>query len=190
MRDPKVLDYIIDTIEKGDVRWLWLAPPCSSFSAAQNGCVRGRLRSNERPEGERPDDPRVIEGNALWDHAIRIIKCCLLRGVGFVLEHPVSSYAWKLPESRQILNHPNVSRILLHLCMFADSAETRTKKPTQLLTSISLLKELGKTCDGRHSHAPHLCGIRAKQAAQYSRNFGDVVANILALWLRPPLRAD
>ena len=42
----------IDILESGDIKWVWMAPPCWSHSAAQNGRVGGPLRSKEahRPE--------------------------------------------------------------------------------------------------------------------------------------------
>ena len=56
---------LIKVSESGEIKWVWMPPPCWSHSAAQNGRVGGPLRSKEAPEGIDPANPVVMLGIAL-----------------------------------------------------------------------------------------------------------------------------
>ena len=69
----------------------------------------GPLRSRIRLQGERPQDPRVIEGNLLWCHSLQLFQIALNLGVFATLEHPLPSYVRKMPETIEILKSDAVA---------------------------------------------------------------------------------
>ena len=51
-----------ELIKSKKVGWLWLAPPCKSFSPLRNLDRNGPLRPKDAPEGD-PGNPEVKLGN-------------------------------------------------------------------------------------------------------------------------------
>ena len=97
--DPR-LDELIKTRQ---VKWLWLAPPCSSFSPLRNLDRSGPLRVV--PEGD-PSNQEVQRGSALWGRALELAHLILEADGYFILEHPRNSKAWSLRCTELFLRNP------------------------------------------------------------------------------------
>ena len=180
--DPAVLEKILVEIKSGSVSWVWIAPPCWSHSAAQNGRRGGPLRSKERPEGVDPHNPVVILGNRLWCMALLVLQVCREAGVFCTSEHPLTAYSWAMKDTLDVMKLPDVFSIRVDMCRFPHSDQGLNQKPTRLLSTAPFVKLLEGKCPGGHTHAPYLCGARAKNAAHYSVAFCAAYADAIKGW--------
>lgn len=167
-------------IRKRKVGWLWLAPPCGSFSALRNLDYGGPLRPKGCPEGDERN-AEVRMGNRLWRRALALAWLAIRVGIPFFLEHPRNSKAWLLKETRKLMNHPSVKLYEVHWCGYEDEEREGlpNKKATRILCSGSWFGQIVRLCPGDHEHGPPLRGSRAKAAGAYPwgfcRAFADVV---------------
>ena len=181
--NPSVFEGVIALIRSGIIAFVWLAPPCWSHSAAQNGRKGGALRSKEFPEGINKNDPVVVLGNKLWECALSIFDECCLLSVPATVEHPETAYSWRMPCTLRVLQRPEVHSVTVHMCCFPEPNKPRTKKPTRLMTTAPWIVSLtNRICQNDHSHDPYLCGSKARNAAQYSRVFCKALAHAYQKW--------
>ena len=191
MRDPVELllggDVMSDSVDlciaMGLVDWIWLAPPCCSFSPLRNLDKGGPLRPKGNPAGdERKAD--VALGNLLWRRAIYLAEQCMDKGIYFFIEHPQNSKAWQMKETQRLWNRTGVYSVVLHWCMYDDGDRDGlpNKKPTRILSTAPWLKGLEKQCDHSHIHGRPLRGVRAKQAGAYPMGFCRELARACKSW--------
>ena len=177
------LDPTLDAIIKsGKVGWVWIAPPCTSFSSLYNMRSKASLgnpRTRDNPWGDEAH-PRIKEGNRLWRRTLQLLGLCHRYGVGFVLEHPQQSWAWRLPESIKIFNRTNAVRTIFDQCMFGQHSGTAgfTKKATSLVHSGQLLwiKAIERRCDRSHVHQI----VQGRAAAKASGAYPPAMCHALA----------
>ena len=191
MLDPVDLCYGLDAfdvrldkaIHDREVFWIWLAPPCGSFSPLRNWDRGGPLRPKGFPEGDQ-SNPMVLAGNRLWRRALYLLELALEAGVFVFLEHPFNSAAWRMRESEVRLKHDSLCSYRLDWCAFADAFRLGlpTQKPTRVITNAPWFKGVPRTCPKDHEHGPPLRGKRARLAGAYPTEFCDVLANALAEW--------
>ena len=153
---------VIDSCKIG---FLWLAPPCGSFSALRNLDRGGPLRPRGRPEGD-PNNPEVELGNALWSRALSLAWLAWKRGIPFFIEHPRNSKAWLLVDTIKLREAPGVFMVEAHWCQYEDRDRVGlpNRKPTRILGTGTWIKPVVKTCHGEHQHGKPLRGSRAKLA--------------------------
>jgi hypothetical protein len=177
------LDPELDAVIKsGKVGWVWIAPPCTSFSSLYNLrsiASGGNPRTRDNPWGDE-SHPRIKEGNRLWRRTLYLIRLCHRYGVGFVVEHPQQSWAWRLPESMKIFNRTNAVKTTFDQCMFGQRAGTAelTKKATSLVHSGHLfwIKALERRCDRSHVHQV----VQGRAAAKASGAYPPAMCHALA----------
>ena len=116
--------------------------------------------------------------------ALDIFDFAVGKGIFATVEQPWTAYSWKCRRTVASRLALGVKLQRIDMCCFADGdeTETRTLKPTCLITNSPWIQMLAKRCQKDHSHAPHLCGRRAKAAAAYSTLFCDSVASSYASW--------
>ena len=68
------VDKLVNMLKNGDVDWIWVAPPCTSHSPAQNGRKGGPLRTKDKPRGVDLSLPLVLVGNLLWGGALDYLE--------------------------------------------------------------------------------------------------------------------
>ena len=180
--DEKAYKTLIGILKSGGIKWIWMAPPCWSHPAAQNGRIGGPLRSKEAPRGIDPANPVVMLGNALWNRAVDIFLMCLRLGVLATIERPLAAYSWKMCSTTILLQKNDVQRISLDQCNFPDPNRPRTKKNTGLLTNQPWLSLLVRKCRGDHRHDQQLHGASAKAAAAYSPAFARAIVEAYEVW--------
>lgn len=165
------------------VDWIFLAPPCGSFSPLRNLDVGGPLRPKGFPAGDE-SNPEVALGNLLWRRAIYLANLCHSLGIYFILEHPQNSKAWQLPESQALLCKPGVYSVVTHWCMFDDPEREGlpNRKATRLVATAPWLRDVVQCCDGQHLHGPPLRGKRAKLAGAYPWGFCWKLARACKAW--------
>ena len=108
----------------------------------------------------------------LVQFAIEVAEHRLKRNRHFLMENPLGSAAWKLPEMERFLQHPMVRSVLIDQCAFGlrDAAGNLHKKPTRLVTSMQALvsRLVGMRCDKSHQHAHVMGGSKiTKPAGHY-----------------------
>lgn len=164
--------WLDDVILHGLVSWVWLAPPCGSFSPLRNLDYGGPLRPKGNPRGDE-NNPEVALGNMLWKRAVQLATLCYKHGLYFFLEHPRDSKAWQLSETQRLWNCPGVCAHRVDWCMFDDPEREGppNQKPTRILSTAPWLKEVVRCCDRQHVHGPPLRGKRAKAAGAYPVGF-------------------
>ena len=165
------------------VLWLWMAPPCGSFSPLRNLDRGGPLRPKGNPAGDE-DKWEVARGNQLWRRALELAHICLSLGIYFFIEHPRGSKAWQLPETQRLREQPGVYMAEVHWCMFEDEERVGNpnKKPTRVLTSAPWFKNVVRVCDQSHVHGPPLRGRRARLAGAYPWGFCRALAVACSEW--------
>lgn len=170
------LDALCRTIDKklrsGLADWIWLAPPCGTFSPLRNLDFGGPLRPKGNPRGDE-SNPEVRWGNILWLRAIALANLCHSLGIYFFLEHPLNSKAWQLAETQALLNKCGVYSLVVDWCMFDDPERPGlpNRKSTRLVGTGPWLREVVQRCDGMHDHGPPLRGKRARLAGAYPWGF-------------------
>ena len=172
----------------GHVQWVWLAPPCCSFSPLRNLDRGGPLRPRGDPAGD-SRRPEIALGNALWGRALQLASLAVSVGVYFGLEHPASSRAWALDETQKLFALPGVKLQAVNWCAYSDHERggAPTKKPTRLCFNLPWLTGEGglvvlRRCPGNHVHGEPLRGKRARQASAYPWEFCHLLAKAKLQW--------
>jgi hypothetical protein len=161
----------------GLVTWLWLAPPCCSFSPLRNLDRGGPLRPPSRPYGP-PGCKETMLGNALWRRALALARLAHQLGIPVTIEHPNRSTAWRLRETHRLARLPGFHFATFDHCMYGGRAPagSRNKKTTRLLTTAPWAQAACVRCDGGHVHSPPLRGGRATLAGEYPLGFCEAWA--------------
>lgn len=169
-------------LASGRVAWVWLSPPCGTFSPLRNLDHGGPLRPKGCPEGD-PNNPEVAKGNALWFRALQLAWIAYKHGVPFCLEHPLGSKAWLLDETQPWFSLDGLFSHVVHWCAYDDDRTgLPTKKPTRLLSSFGWLSSVVRRCPGCQAHGPPLRGERARLAGAYPWGFCRELAASYLKW--------
>ena len=145
---PAVLRNVCREIREGVVACM-LGPPCSSFSRARD---RTRvIRTKRHPWGIRSpnlsdNDRKALKiGNACLKSALRIINVCIAAKTPFILENPLTSKMFLVPEVMRIMSHKDVRVVDVDFRQFG----TAWKKPTKLVCGFideQDLRRLDRRC--------------------------------------------
>ena len=126
-------DALFQLMGKVSPGFLWLAPPCGTFSRARDRPVPAearaagartalRLRDDAHPfglPGLLPEAARRVEaGNCLAAFTARVATWALERGVPFAIENPSSSRLWLLPCFARLADSPGVGTVGFHHCEY------------------------------------------------------------------------
>ena len=164
--------WIEKLLEAGRVGFIWLAPPCGSFSGLRNLDRGGPLRPAGCPQGdERNAEVRL--GNRLWRRALKLACLAHKHGIPFFLEHPSGSKAWLLKETQKVMCLAGAKLYRVHWCAYEDEIRpgNPNPKPTKILGTGVWLGEVARLCPGEHEHGKPLRGVRAKLAGAYPLGF-------------------
>ena len=168
-------------IVTGLVLFVWMGPPCKSFSALRNWDLGGPLRPKGSPEGDESNE-EVRIGNLLWRRALALAQLCYDHNVPFCIEHPVGSAAWRWGETQRIMQLPGVSKFRVDWCAYDFVEGVSTMKPTALMSNMPWLSNTLRRCPGDHAHAKHLRGAAASVAAAYPWAFCKAFASSYLRW--------
>lgn len=125
----------------------------------------------------------------LFELGVEVCEAQWRMGLGFILEHPVGSRAWKLDVSEKLRELKGVYEMVFDQCDFGlcsvdESGVGLYKKPTRVLTNVKGLEEfLAKRCGGGHRHI-HLLDGRAKGAAKYPELLCKAFLTGIAEWVQ------
>ncbi len=171
-------------VRSGRLLFLWLAPPCSSFSALRNIDPAGPLRPKDLLYGD-PLHPRFHQaqlGNRLWRRALFLARTAILGGMPVTIEHPRASAAWRLPCTKRFRNQFALVSHKVDWCMYSEQPGPR--KPTTLCSNMPWLARVLRTCDHSHQHVPLSPGqgSRITDAAKYPNRFCHELALSCCAW--------
>ena len=166
----------------GCCSWLWLAPPCSSFSPLRNLDKGGPLRPAGDPVGDE-NNPVIRKGNRLWARALELAELMHTKGGYFTIEHPRNSRAWQLSSTQRLKSKCGARFVSVDWCQYRSPTDMLNRKATRLLTTCPWINSLWcKTCCGDHNHGRPLRGARAAAAAAYPVQFCNEVASQCLKW--------
>ena len=175
--------WIDEYLVKGKIGWLWLAPPCSSFSPLRNLDKGGPLRPKGKAEGDERN-PHVKLGNKLWRRAIQLAWAAYRLGIPFFIEHPQGSKAWKMKITQRLISASGVHSWMADWCAYDDPEREGppNRKPTRVVGSGLWLGKVFRKCPGGHVHGAPLRGSRAKAAGAYPWGFCEEAAAAFSSW--------
>lgn len=162
---------IFNFIRQNRVTLIWLGMPCTTFSRARkkDGLGPGPLRDFNNLWGlqnlSKFDQRKLEQGNQLFLFTMKALELCEQYKVPYVLENPLTSFAWSMPPLVQFEQHHQSRFCDLDFCMFGEP----WKKPTRLMYKFLDLKPLESRCQGHlnicsRSKRPHF-PLKGRDAA-------------------------
>ena len=130
---------ILDWISSGRIWFLHIGTPCTIFSIANTGKVRGR---------------RVQQSLVLAKFTAKLIRACADHGVWFSLENPQTSKLFQLKVIYNALTYASVFYVHYDCCRFG----CPFRKPSTLATNMVQLHALGRRCICNGPHSEQLRG--------------------------------
>lgn len=123
---------------------------------------------------------RRDEAKQLVLFAIQLALIQLKCGRHFLMENPLGSAAWRLPEMEEFRDRDDVLEAVLDMCRYGLRGLDGNlhKKATRLLTSSQAVVSMfnGQRCEGGHVHSWVLGGSKITVAAgHYTSAFADAV---------------
>ena len=172
-----------------------LAPPCQTFSIAQNRA--SAIRTTEEPWGvtDRALTPKESEliklCSALAHVAVNFFRQCVASRVPACVEHPRTSRLWRTGELKQLMKLKCCRTVLLDQCQFGAQRQTSTQiwfchvDPQDLAAFERLCKPHSGLCSA--SLKPHhgLSGLApggthwARLAASYPKKLAHAIVHAL-----------
>ena len=164
------MNSILDRVSAGKILYIHIGLPWQSWSRARRNDGRGPgpLRDDNKflmglPNLSSKDRQKVLVGNLLLRHSIRIIRACQQNGVPWSLENPMTSRVWKVRMVKQLKN-----------CHFQRTDFCQWglpwRKSTYFLLSDALQPQF-RVCSGTHNRcsqslAPHVL-LQGTQNGQF-----------------------
>ncbi len=103
---------IIDRICAKTIAYVHVGLPCQSWSRARRSDGRGPgpLRDDDRflmglKNLSAKDREKVLQGNRLLHHTLRILLACIQHNVLWTLENPMTSRVWKTRAAKKLAKH-------------------------------------------------------------------------------------
>ena len=128
-----------------------------------------------------PENPvKYAKALRMFEVAVEFCEFQASLGGRFILEHPLTSRAWRLPCAMRLISRADVMMQDFHMCAHGgvsrdEQGEAPILKPTRVLTNSAPATELlGRRCGGGHRHVQLMSG-RAKAAAGYPRPMCDKI---------------
>ena len=128
---------VLRLISLGLILYCHFGTPCTVFSRARHNIKNWRKARQKE-----------LEGVTLALFTARCVRALVRRGCFFSIENPVTSTLWHFEPIRSIFKLQNVIFVRWHMCEYGAGY----KKGTGLLTNVSALSGLHRSCQGGHSH--------------------------------------
>ena len=114
LTDPRVFKKVAGVIKQGRIRWLHLAPPCSTFSRARRDGLRSGAPWGSKARRAMKDKLREADELARNTFILALLQ---VRAGGYVsIENPEHSLLWKLDATTNFLRLPGVHDICGDQC--------------------------------------------------------------------------
>lgn len=148
--DPVCAHALLNWISSGRVLLVWLGMPCTTFSSARRNDGVGPLplRDGDHlwglPNLGRNDARKLTEGNKLFNFTMQVLHLCQQHHVPYVLENPLTSFAWSMPPLVKFADRFHVHFCDLDFCCYGEV----WKKPTRLMYQFIDISPLALRCKG------------------------------------------
>ena len=144
-------------VAAGRIRYLHLAPPCNTFSAARFP----KVRSQQWPRGVPQLSPKnlavVNYANALTDAMLDLAGFAVAHGCLVTIENPNNSSIWNYPAMMAFFGNQAVVDVnVVDYCVYGEEY----KKPTKIISVNLPLPSVNRRCPGGHEHV-RLSGWRS-----------------------------
>jgi hypothetical protein len=147
--NPLVLKRLKYDIRHSICVGVMLAPPCTSFSVAQDRTLQ--VRNEIYPWGFRTLPPteleKVFQANRLAVVVIKILTLCQQFSIPWILENPSTSRFWYLPQIARFLDSSTVHSRVCDYCQYGAPWRKRTRFAFGNLDEFDSLR-LDKRCRG------------------------------------------
>ena len=179
MEDGRLFWGLLQFLRAGKLRFLWWAPPCTTFSLARTP----KLRRLNKPWGIQVLDLFVLRGNLHAGQAILLAIIQVMVGHYQGGEQPGYGFMRATHAWMYLTQLEGVFEILFDWCRY----QREHKKTTRLVVNFAPFRKLAKRCNHRLKHpklegsattqasvySPTFCGQVAKLWKQFTPNFGD-----------------
>ena len=147
---PLVQSRLRSESKRGVILGAMLGPPCTTFSIARDrtAVIRDAEFPWGRPDVSEKDAEKLRVGNACMRAALKLIRFFHKHRIPWIMEHPASSKAWRLPEVKAILVMTNVQFTTCDFCAYG----TPWRKRTSFMSGhvdVQDLARVSKMCSGR-----------------------------------------
>ena len=170
---PRYQRHIINLLLSGQVAYVWLGTPCTSWSRARrwDGNGPGPLRDDHEfllglPGLSHKDQLKVSQGNVLMRFTAKVFRICLKYNIPVALENPHTSRLWLTSPIKHLLYHKQTEWGFTDFCQ--DGMPFR--KRTRLLWANVDLRSALRPCQGprgvcsrTHERHQQLVGSRGGQ---------------------------
>ena len=139
--------------------------PCGSFSIMQN--MNKGTRTAEQPLGDGTVHRENV-GNEILHRTLYLCELLHKHGSFFTLENPLSSFAWKIPRMRKMLDACQCAVADLDQCEYGLKIPDKfgiwglAKKPTKFLGTMPNIGFLARKCSKQHDHIAVLGGVKVQ----------------------------
>ena len=148
LSDPKVQRRVEVLLEEKAVLGVGGGPVCGSFSMAVTPPVRSHLYPYGKPDVSANMKEKIKLGNLFARWMIKILRLGIANGLGVWLENPSSSWMFRLPVWRRLLEEePSLGRWLVDYCRYFKRWRKRTA-----VFSNTCLSGHRTLCRGGHVH--------------------------------------
>eukprot|EP00438_Fugacium_kawagutii_P013245 Skav234485 [mRNA] locus=scaffold3731:53840:54595:+ [translate_table: standard] len=148
--DPACAHRLLNWIAGGRVILVWLGMPCITFSRARRNDGVGPLPLRDHdhlwglPGLKRSDAQKLADGNRLFNFTLQVLHLCQEHHIPYILENPLTSYAWSMPPLVKFSGTHHVRFCDLDFCCYGEI----WKKPTRLMYQFIDISSLGLRCQG------------------------------------------
>lgn len=170
---------LVSLVRARKIRFLWWAPPCTSFSLARTP----KLRNLENAFGFNLLDEATLMGNL---HALQSLFLAMLQvlvGMWMGGEQPAFGFMRGLPIWKILAALKGVFEILFDWCRYARNF----RKTTRIMTNCSGLRKLAKRCCHARKHVV-LKGAATTLAGAYTPEFCRRVAELWGIFWEEHLK--
>ena len=149
-------ELIFTAVISGNVAFVWMGPPCSTFSSArQHGAGPQPVRDAEHPRGfpkawlSVAQIEEVRAANYMTLQCVRLGELAMAKDVGFAIENPRPwpgrgcASMFEFEEFVELIRRPGVRCVDFHQCMHG----AETAKPTRVVFCGVELDSLAAKCN-------------------------------------------
>lgn len=168
LKNIRFLEWFLWMVREKRFKSVFLAPPCTTFSAA----AHPQCRSYKVPEGFNRRMPKVLHGNILAFYSLTIFKHCVMFSTYAGFEQPRrSKMAW-LRAWRGAVQR-GAEEAVMAGCQFGSIH----KKEFRILLNGIPADELEAKCRGGHTHV-RIEGAYTKLSAIYPEKMAEKIAEV------------
>ena len=180
IRSGRAFEWLLWVIQANSVGFVFVAPPCTDFSAAKHP----QTRSYARPGGIPPVSEKTHRATALARRFLAIFRAAVQSRVSCVFEQPFLSKMCWLPEWTRLASLAGVRQYTPASCAYISKEAFQhapyLKRFRMLAGHVGTRGSLlDRGCPGDHVHVP-LAGRAAALSARYNGGLVEALGEVIA----------